>query len=165
MMLGRTMAVAVKKLSGPSFAAAGRPSHVVSTIAAFPHNVVSPSLLSGSGTTTPTILQLPPQSQNYCRRWHWQIHLTKTFDKESGKFKYDEWTESRSLNVTRFAIHQPTLVNGTALLSRDLGRTEHVKPTRLKKLRNARVEYTRKMKRVGDLLNYIQFISSKNRHK
>jgi hypothetical protein len=161
-MLGRIMAVATKKLSGPSFAAsaaAARPSNVISTMAAFPS-----SLFSGYGTTAAATLQLPPQSQN-CRRWHWQIHLTKKFDKESGTYKYEEWTVARALKVTKAALREPMLVDGTSLLSRDLARTAHVKPTRARKLRKEEVEYNRKMKRCDDLLRYIQFINDKKMNK
>jgi hypothetical protein len=156
MMLGRSSAAAANRLGLAAVAAAARPGNVACTIAAFPH-VVS-SGLSASGTRA-TQQQLPQ-----CR-WHWQIHLTKRFDKESGQYKYDEWTESRTLNVTRAAVKEPMLVDGTSLLVRDLAHTEHIKPTLVKKRRTQAVEYSRKMKRVSDLLNYIQFINDKKMNK
>lgn len=161
MMLGRTSAVAAKKM-GLSFAAARPSNMIVSTTAAFPHVVSS---LSGSGTTTSCSTILAATTQLPQCRWHWQIHLTKKFDKESGKFKYEEWTQSRALNVTKAAVKEPTLVDGTSLLGRDLAHTEHIKPTRIKKRRKEQVQYSRKMKRTEDLLNYIQFINDKKMNK
>ena len=102
------------------------------------------------------LLQPPPPQQH---RWNWQIFLDRRFDKETGKYKYDDWDR------VIMSVKEPRLANGMSLLRRSLMRNHHVKPTTKKKRVNEGKEYRRKIKRIDDLTNYIQFMKEVRKKK
>jgi hypothetical protein len=84
-------------------------------------------------------------------RWNWQGFLTKRFDRASGQYKYDDWER------VMLGSQEPTK-GGKSLLQRHLNNEEHIKPTEIKRRTTSRVLYDRKIKRIDDLMKYIQFM-------
>ena len=96
----------------------------------------------------------PPALAPAQRRWNWQIYLKQRFDKESGKYKYDDWGK------VIMTMREPKLSDGTSLVRRfSRVKKRHIKPTTMNKLINQRKEYRRKIKRIDDLTHYIKFMN------
>jgi hypothetical protein len=85
------------------------------------------------------------------KRWNWQGFLTKHYDRATGKYKYNDWSE------ILMGSAEP-MKGGRSLLQKHLYNEEHVKPKEVKRRTAARVIYTRQMKRIEDLTKYIKFM-------
>lgn len=86
-----------------------------------------------------------------CVRWHWQAVLRKRKDPKTGKLTYQDWGQ-----VIR-GFQEPSLSDGTRLYDQYFKEERHIKPTEARRRLKSAIVHRRALKRVDDLLSYIQF--------
>jgi len=88
------------------------------------------------------------------RQSHWMAYLQQRVDRKTGEKKYVEWSE-----IIR-GVEEP-MKNGKHEVDRHLGQKRHIKRNVLKQDKKDKVIYNRKVKKVEDLLKYIQFMKDR----
>lgn len=85
------------------------------------------------------------------RQPHWQAYLYKRYDRATGEWKYVDWEE-----IIR-GVEEPHK-NGQWELERHWSQKRHLKPNVVRQRKKDRKEYNVKVKKIEDLVKYIQFM-------
>jgi len=86
------------------------------------------------------------------RQPHWIAYMEKRYDRKTGQWKYKDWDE-----ILR-GVQEPMKGNGESELERHTRAKRHVKPNQEKQRRKDRKIYYKDVKKVEDLLKYVQFM-------
>jgi hypothetical protein len=90
---------------------------------------------------------------------HWQAVIRRNrTDPKTGQPKFQDWDEIID------GFQTPTLTTtGQSLLERHLRAERHIKPKEVRRQINSAKIYRRSVKRVDDLVSYIQFMQKKSK--
>jgi hypothetical protein len=97
--------------------------------------------------------------QHYQVANHWQAVIRRNrTDPKTGQPKFQDWDEIID------GFQSPTLATtGQSLLERHLRAERHIKPKEVRRQINSAKIYKRSVKRVDDLVSYIQFMRKKSK--
>jgi hypothetical protein len=120
---------------------------------------IPPPCFAAAAATASAGLPSSSLHQYYQVANHWQavIRRNKT-DPKTGEPKFQDWDEIID------GFQSPTLTTtGQSLLERHLRAERHIKPKEVRRQINSAKIYKRSVKRVDDLVSYIQFMQKKKK--